>query len=66
MEVIDLGELYGVNYKVSEKDLKPLPRKKTEKGYLDNYDEPMYFFKGVGFGLLFCLLFWTILIRLSI
>jgi hypothetical protein len=64
MEAIDLGDLYGVNNKVSVKYLKPFPREKTEKGYLDNYDEPMYFFKGVVLGLLFCLPIWTILIWL--
>jgi hypothetical protein len=64
MEAIDLAELYGVNYEVRGEEFKPFPRKETEEGYLDNYDEPMYFFKGSLIGFFFCLPFWTILIWL--
>jgi hypothetical protein len=31
------------------------------KRYLDDYDEPGYLFKGVAFGLFFCLPFWAII-----
>jgi len=59
--VINLAELYGLSYEVRVEELKPLFRKETEEEYLDNYYEPMYFFKGIVYGSFFCLPFWIIL-----
>jgi hypothetical protein len=42
----------------------PFVDEKTEEEYLNNPDEPGYFFKGAVFGLFFCLPFWGILIWL--
>ena len=49
---------------VLEEDLMPFVDERTEEEYIDNYDEPVYFFKGAVFGLFFCLPFWIILFRL--
>ncbi|MCG6974235.1 MAG: hypothetical protein LJE66_13920 [Desulfobacterales bacterium] len=46
---------------VLEEDLMPFVDERTEEEYIDNYDEPVYFFKGAVFGLFFCLPFWIIL-----
>jgi hypothetical protein len=64
MEVINLAELFGENIEVWEEEFKPLPKKGTEERYLNDYVEPTYFFRGVFYGLLFCIPFWTILIWL--
>ena len=65
MEVINSADFFGANIEVREENFKSLLKKETEERYLGNYDEPMYFFKGAIYGLLFCLPFWTILIWLS-
>ena len=49
---------------VLEEDLMPFVDERTEEEYIDNYDEPVYFFKGAVFGLFFCIPFWGILIWL--
>ena len=49
------------NSEVLEEDLMPFVDERTEEEYIDNYDEPGYFFKGAVFGLFFCLPFWIIL-----
>jgi hypothetical protein len=64
MEVINLSQFFETKYEAREEDLIPLPKIETEERYLDNYDEPMYFFKGVVYGLFFCLPLWTVLIWL--
>jgi hypothetical protein len=61
MEVINPAGLFGANIEVREKEFKPFPKEETEERYLDNYDEPMYFFKGAVIGFSFCLPFWAIL-----
>ena len=72
MEVINSADFFGTNIEVREDNFKSLLKKKAEQKYLglkketeekysENYDEPMYFFRGVFYGLLFCLPFWTIL-----
>lgn len=61
MEAINTAELFGSNIEVREEQFIPLLKKETEEKYLNNYDEPMYFFKGVTYGLLFCVPFWIIL-----
>jgi len=65
MEVINSADFFGAKIEVREENFKSLLKKETEERYLGNYDEPMYFFKGAIYGLLFCLPFWTILIWLS-
>ena len=64
MEVINLSQFFEAKYEAREEDLIPLPEKETGEGYLDDYYEPSYFFKGAVLGLLFCLPLWTILIWL--
>ena len=64
MEVINPEELFGANIEVLEEEYKPLPKKGTEERYLNNFDNPMYFFKGAYIGLFFCIPFWGILIWL--
>ena len=49
MEAINSTQFFEAHYEVSEEE------------YLDNSDEPGYFFKGAVFGLFFCLPFWGIL-----
>ena len=55
---------YVKDDKGSEEDLIPSEMKDILEKYLDNSDEPSYFFKGVVIGLFFCLTFWTIVIIL--
>lgn len=61
MKAINSAQFIEGYYEVPEEDLMPFVEKKTDEEYLDNYDEPSYFFKGAVFGLFFCLPFWTIL-----
>lgn len=61
MEAINSTQYFEGHYEVPEEGLIPFVDEKTEEEYLDNYDEPGYFFKGAVFGLLFCLPFWGIL-----
>ena len=64
MEAINSTQLFEGHYEVSEEDFRPFVDEQTEEEYLDNFDEPAYFFKGAVFGLFFCLPFWGILIWL--
>jgi len=64
MEAINSTQFSEGHYEVSEEDFMPFVDEKTEEEYLDNSDEPGYFFKGAVFGLFFCLPFWGILIWL--
>lgn len=64
MEVINFTQYFEGHYEVPEEDLKLLVEKETPEEYLDNYDEPGYFFKGATIGLIFCVPFWIILFRL--
>ena len=63
MEAINSTQFFEGQYEISEEDFIPFVDEKTEE-YLDNSDEPVYFFKGAVFGLFFCLPFWDILIWL--
>ena len=64
MEAINSAQVFEEDYYASEEELIPLVEKETMERYLDHYDEPSYLFRGVIIGLLFCLPFWAILLRL--
>lgn len=61
MDAANSAQFFEGQYEVSEEDFMPFVDEKTEEEYIDNYDEPGYFFKGAGFGLFSCLPFWIIL-----
>ena len=48
----------------SEKDLIPCAEKDMLERYLDNSDEPSYFFQGAVLSFFVCITFWAILIFL--
>ena len=48
----------------SGEDLIPLLEKDILERYLDDYEEPSYFFKGAVLSFFVCITFWTILIFL--
>jgi len=66
MEAIISAHVFEENYYASEEELIPLVEKETMGRYLDHYDKPSYFFRGVIIGLFFCLPFWAIIFRIII
>ena len=61
MEAINWNQYFEGHYEAPEGDLKPLVTEEKILEYLDNYDEPGFFFKGAVIGLIFCVPFWGIL-----
>jgi hypothetical protein len=61
MEAINSAQVLEENYNAWEEEFIPLLEQETVERYLDHYDEPSSVFKGVIFGLFFCLPFWVII-----
>jgi hypothetical protein len=64
MDAANSAQFFEGQYEVSEDDFMPFVDEKTEEEYIDNYEDPGYFFKGAVIGLFFCLPFWGIVIWL--
>jgi len=59
-----IKENFEENYEGLEKDLIPCAEKDMLERYLDNSDEPSYFFQGAVLSFFVCITFWAILIFL--
>ncbi|MGD8982045.1 MAG: hypothetical protein PVF42_10685 [Desulfobacterales bacterium] len=59
-----IKENFEENHEGLEENLIPCAEKDVLERYLDNSDEPSYFFKGAVYSFFVCITFWAILIFL--
>ena len=59
MEAINSAIVFEETHVASKEELATSVDIESMENFMDHYDEPSYFFRGVIFGLILCLPFWA-------